>query len=57
MNETIPAFLKLKEQGKVRAIGVNAFNPSLLLPFIKSGYIDSIQNVLPLYAQPIFAKL
>lgn len=44
MNETIPAFLKLKEQGKVRAIGVNAFNPSLLLPFIRSGHIDSIQT-------------
>ncbi|CAN7424852.1 aldo/keto reductase [Paenibacillus sp. LjRoot56] len=44
MNETIPAFLKLKEQGKVRAIGVNAFNPSLLLPFIRSGHIDSVQT-------------
>lgn len=44
MNETIPAFLKLKEQGKVRAIGVNALNPSLLLPFIKTGLIDSIQT-------------
>jgi L-galactose dehydrogenase len=44
MNETIPAFLKLKEQGKVRAIGVNAFNPTLLLPFIRSGHIDSIQT-------------
>ncbi|MGO4497660.1 aldo/keto reductase [Paenibacillus sp. 2RAB27] len=44
MNETVPAFLKLKEQGKVRAIGVNAFNPSLLLPFIRSGHIDSIQT-------------
>lgn len=44
MNETIPAFLKLKEQGKVRAIGVNAFNPALLLPFIRSGHIDSVQT-------------
>lgn len=44
MNETIPAFLKLKEQGKVRAIGVNAFNPTLLLPFIRSGHIDSVQT-------------
>lgn len=44
MNETIPAFLKLKEQGKVRAIGVNAFNPAHLLPFIRSGHIDSIQT-------------
>ncbi|NOU71988.1 aldo/keto reductase [Paenibacillus sp. LMG 31458] len=44
MNETIPAFLKLKEQGKIRAIGVNAFDPSLLLPFIRSGHIDSIQT-------------
>ncbi|MEC0090024.1 aldo/keto reductase [Paenibacillus macquariensis] len=44
MNETIPAFLKLKEQGKVRAIGVNSFNPALLLPFIRSGHIDSVQT-------------
>ncbi|MBP3965865.1 aldo/keto reductase [Paenibacillus lignilyticus] len=44
MTETIPAFLKLKEQGKVRAIGVNAHNPSLLLPFIQSGAIDSVQT-------------
>ncbi|MDF2814301.1 MAG: oxidoreductase [Paenibacillus sp.] len=44
VNETVPAFLKLKEQGKVRAIGVNAHDPSLLLPFIRSGLIDSIQT-------------
>ncbi|WP_308635329.1 aldo/keto reductase [Paenibacillus silvisoli] len=44
MNETVPAFLKLKEQGKVRAIGVNAANPALLLPFIRSGLIDSVQT-------------
>ncbi|MBO9610574.1 MAG: aldo/keto reductase [Paenibacillaceae bacterium] len=44
MNETIPAFLKLKEQGKVRAIGVNSANPSLLLPFIRTGLIDSVQT-------------
>lgn len=44
MNETFPAFMKLKEQGKVRAIGVNSANPALLLPFIKSGNIDSVQT-------------
>jgi L-galactose dehydrogenase len=44
MNETVPAFLKLKEQGKVRAIGVNSFEPELLLPFIRSGMIDSVQT-------------
>lgn len=44
MNETIPAFLKLREQGKVRAIGVNAREISVLLPFIKLGVVDSVQN-------------
>lgn len=44
MNETVPAFLKLKEEGKVRAIGVNSHDPTLLIPFIESGLIDSIQT-------------
>lgn len=44
MNETIPAFLKLKEEGKVRAIGVNARDISLLLPFVKLGVVDTIQT-------------
>jgi len=33
--KTIPAFLKLKEQGKLRAIGGNAADPALLVPFIR----------------------
>ncbi|WP_054023566.1 aldo/keto reductase [Bacillus sp. FJAT-28004] len=44
MNETLPAFLKLKEQGKVRAIGVNAGKLELLLPFIKEDLVDTIQT-------------
>lgn len=44
MNGTIAAFLKLKEQGKVRAIGVNAGRHELLLPFIKTGKIDTVQT-------------
>ncbi len=44
MNETIAAFLKLKEQGKVRAIGVNAREMDLLFPYIRSGVIDTIQT-------------
>ncbi|GGD81398.1 aldo/keto reductase [Paenibacillus nasutitermitis] len=44
MNGTVAAFLKLKEEGKVRAIGVNAGKPEILLPFIASGKIDMVQN-------------
>lgn len=44
VNETIPAFLKLKEQGKVRAIGVNAGRLELLLPFLKEDLVDTIQT-------------
>lgn len=44
MNGTIAAFLKLKEQGKVRAIGVNAGRLELLFPFIKTGEIDTVQT-------------
>ncbi|MBW7460474.1 aldo/keto reductase, partial [Paenibacillus sepulcri] len=44
MNGTVAAFLKLKEEGKVRAIGVNAGKPELLLPFIATGKIDMVQN-------------
>lgn len=44
MNETLPAFLKLKEQGKVRAIGVNAGRTEMLQPFIESGLIDTVQT-------------
>ena len=44
VNETLPAFAKLKEQGKVRAIGVNARDISLLLPFIEQGLVDTVQN-------------
>ncbi len=44
MNETLAAFLKLKEQGKVRAIGVNAGRTELLFPYIRSGIIDTVQT-------------
>lgn len=44
VNETIPAFLKLKEQGKVRAIGVNAGKLELLLPFLDEDLVDTIQT-------------
>lgn len=42
-NETIPAFLKLKEQGKVRAIGVSSRLASLMEPFVREGIVDAIQ--------------
>lgn len=41
---TIRAFVKLKEEGKVRAIGVNAGNVDLLIPYIKTGLIDTVQT-------------
>ncbi len=43
MEGTIAAFLKLKEDGKVRAIGVNAGKVELLLPYIRTGKIDTVQ--------------
>lgn len=44
VNETLPAFRKLKEQGKVRAIGVNAGRLELLMPFLKEDLVDTIQT-------------
>lgn len=44
VNETLPAFLKLKEQGKVRAIGVNAGRIERLLPMLELDVVDTIQN-------------
>lgn len=44
MNGTVAAFLKLKEDGKVRAIGVNAGNPELLIQYIRTGNIDTVQT-------------
>lgn len=44
MEGTIKAFLKLKEEGVVRAIGVNAGQIERLFPFVKDGIIDTIQT-------------
>ncbi|MFD0618688.1 aldo/keto reductase [Paenibacillus sp. GCM10027629] len=44
INETLPAFRKLKEQGKVRAIGVNAGRLDLLMPFLQEELVDTIQT-------------
>lgn len=44
MDGTIRAFLKLKEEGKVRAIGVNAGKVDLLIPYLKTGLIDTVQT-------------
>lgn len=44
MNGTVAAFLKLKEQGKVRAIGVNGGDVELLFPYIRSGHLDTCQT-------------
>lgn len=44
MEGTIEAFLKLKREGTVRAIGVNAGQLNRLLPFVREGTIDTIQT-------------
>ncbi|MDF2724981.1 MAG: aldo/keto reductase [Paenibacillus sp.] len=41
---TIEAFLKLKEQGKIRAIGVNARKMEILEPYIRTGLLDTVQT-------------
>lgn len=43
LNETLPALQKLKEQGKVRAIGVSARQAVLLVRYITEGLVDTIQ--------------
>jgi L-galactose dehydrogenase len=44
MEGTIKAFLKLKKEGIVRAIGVNAGQLDRLLPFVREGIVDTIQT-------------
>ncbi|MGO4497853.1 aldo/keto reductase [Paenibacillus sp. 2RAB27] len=44
MEGTVAAFLKLKKDGIVRAIGVNAGNIERLIPFVQDGLIDTIQT-------------
>ncbi|WP_240420597.1 aldo/keto reductase [Paenibacillus periandrae] len=44
MEGTIEAFLKLKEQGKIRAIGVNARRLEVLEPYIRTGLLDTVQT-------------
>ncbi|GAA3402737.1 aldo/keto reductase [Paenibacillus hodogayensis] len=44
MEGTVAAFLDLKREGIVRAIGVNAGKIELLLPFVRDGIVDTIQT-------------
>ncbi|RXZ83726.1 aldo/keto reductase [Paenibacillaceae bacterium] len=44
MEGTVAAFLKLKQEGVVRAIGVNAGKMELLMPFLNDGIIDTVQT-------------
>lgn len=46
MNETVPALLKLKAEGKVRAIGINSMDLSLLSGYMQTGLFDTIQFFL-----------
>lgn len=43
MNETVPAFLKLREQGKVRWLGINERNLDQLVRFMKTDVFDVLQ--------------
>ncbi|MBD2847415.1 aldo/keto reductase [Paenibacillus sp. IB182496] len=43
LHGTLEAFARLKEQGKVRAIGVNARRLSILKPYIETGLLDTVQ--------------
>lgn len=43
MNEAVPALIKLKEQGKIRACGVNERDLSYLLSFIRTNFFDTTQ--------------
>lgn len=43
MNETVPALLKLKEQGKIRAIGINGRDLDLLRKYLSTGMFDTTQ--------------
>ncbi len=43
MQEAVPALLKLKEEGKIRAIGINGRELSLLRNFIETGLFDTTQ--------------
>lgn len=45
-DETLSAFLKLAEQGKVRAFGVNARETELLLPYVEAGRVDTVQTFM-----------
>lgn len=46
VEDVLPAFLKLREQGKVRAFGVNAGALGLLLPFVQAGNTDTVQTFM-----------
>ena len=43
LDDTMPALLKLKEQGKIRAIGVSNFSADLMKGCLKHGRVDSDQ--------------
>jgi len=43
MNGCYPALLKLKEEGKIRAIGVNGRDFAIVVPYLKTGMFDTTQ--------------
>jgi L-galactose dehydrogenase len=44
MNEAVPALEKLKQEGKIRLIGVSSRNMSLLMKYMRTGKFDAIQS-------------
>ncbi len=52
IEDTMSALLKLKEQGKIRAIGVSNFDGDLIEEALKFGRIDSLQPPYSLFFRP-----
>jgi len=53
LDETMEALLRLKEQGKIRAIGVSNFTPGMMSTCLRSGDIASDQPKYSLLARDI----
>lgn len=53
VEETMQALLRLREQGKIRAIGASNVSPAELLPYIATGALDAIQEEYSMIARGI----
>ncbi|MFH2204885.1 MAG: aldo/keto reductase [Elusimicrobiota bacterium] len=57
--DTLAAFVRLKEQGKIRAIGIsiNSDDPDSALQVVETGNIDMVQVILNLFDQRAVKRL